>query len=143
MNKKNANRADIDFSEADKYEGNAENQPVEQQATREDPDDDDIAFYMRSHLKDSEKIDALSKIKNPPLHFKFLAVTRGSKAHNFSYHWLGDFDWLIYSISESGVFCKFCSFFAVGDNIGSFLVKLPFKNFQKCRKSFLNHSKTS
>jgi hypothetical protein len=123
---------------ADKEEENEQNEELN---ACQNPDDDDIVSYRRSHLNDNEKMDALSKLKNPPPHFSFPAVMKGSTKRKFSYHWLGEFDWLIYSVAGDGVYCKFCFFFAVGDQVGSLLVKTPFNNYQKCRETFTDHAK--
>lgn len=101
----------------------------------------DIESYRRSQLNDSEKIDALGKLKNPPPHFSFPAVMKGATKRKLSYHWLGEFDWLIYSVAGDGLYCKFCFFFAIGDQVGSLLVQTPFKNYQKCRETFTAHAK--
>ena len=105
---KNDSEHNAELSVADKEEENEQNEELN---ACQDPDDD-IVSYRRSHLNDNEKMDALSKLKNPPPYFNFPAVVKGSKLRKFSYHWLAEFDWLIYSVTGGGVYCKFCYFFA-------------------------------
>lgn len=106
------------------------------------PDNDDVAAYLRTNLNDIEKLDVLKKIKNPQAGYNFPVVKRNERSFKFIHHWLVEFDWLIYSVAESGVYCKYCCFFAVGENTGSNLIKTPFNNYKKCRETFEKHEKT-
>jgi hypothetical protein len=59
--------------------------------------------------------------------------------------WCGEWDWLVYSPSQDGAYCKFCALFCT--TIGKQrscpgkLVKVPFKNWKDAREVFREHEK--
>ena len=111
VTEKNDSEHNVELPVADKEEENEQN---EECSSCQNPDDD-IESYRRYQLNDHEKIYALWKLKNP--HFSFPTVMKGSTKRKFSYHWLGEFDWLIYSDAGGGLYFNFCFFFEIGDQV--------------------------
>ena len=102
----------------------------------------DLQFYQGSKLNDFEKQEAILRLQNPNPAFKYPPILKGDKKLRFNNYWLEDFHWFHYSKSANGVFCKFCFFFAYGDQISSILVKTPFNNWRISREAFENHART-
>lgn len=81
----------------------------------------------------------------PPVSYSFPLLERVElnrvRKLKFQYHWLIDYNWLLYSEAKNGVFCKFCVVFAKCGGIGSqklgFLSSIPFNNWKKAKEVLL------
>lgn len=100
-------------------------------------------FFLCSfaQINDNLKKDLLENAWTPSLNFDFPAST--NRNLKFQLKWLSEWSWLIYSPSEDGAFCKYCSLFATGVGHQSVsagkLVTFPYKNWKNAREEFKRH----
>ena len=103
-------------------------------------------------MSNQQKLEFLIHLWTPDKQYKFPRLTRGVdnkvRHHSFQLKWLIDFNWLIYSHTKQGDFCKFCAIFAPDSVGGSFLgmfVKQPFTgatNYANGTKLLREHAAT-
>jgi hypothetical protein len=66
----------------------------------------------------------------------------------FQHSWLGEFEWLVYSLSQAGGYCKYCTLFPPKDkriNTVGFLVTSPFQKYSRAKDKFgtlVKHAQT-
>lgn len=81
----------------------------------------------------------------PDIGYKFSPL--GPRNLKFQIKWLGEWNWLIFSPSTNGAFCKYCSLFCtvVGQQSsqGGKLVTYPFNNWKKAKEEFKKHAETN
>ncbi|XP_054709265.1 uncharacterized protein LOC129218971 [Uloborus diversus] len=103
----------------------------------------DIGLYMEKQINDNTRKELLLSPWKPDLSFKF--PSSGPRNLRFVLKWLGERDWLVYSPSEDGAFCKFCFLFSttVGKqrSCPGKLVRQPFRNWKDAKEVFREHEK--
>ncbi|XP_054717407.1 uncharacterized protein LOC129226804 [Uloborus diversus] len=103
----------------------------------------DIGLYMEKQINDNPRKELILSPWKPDLSFKF--PSSGPRNLRFVLKWLGERDWLVYSPSEDGAFCKFCFLFSttVGKqrSCPGKLVRQPFRNWKDAKEVFQEHEK--
>jgi len=107
----------------------------------------DIAqFIERSEISDTEKYNILQNHYRPDTDtdLAYHEVRKGSRNCKVSFQvsWLDDYNWLVYSPSKMGGFCKYCVLFAPSKHSQlNVLVKAPFLRFKsaKGKDGILDH----
>ena len=99
-------------------------------------------------LSKAERLGALQDHFKPDKFYSFPTHTEYGKQHAFRYSWLEQHDWLVYSPSMDGAFCKVCVLFGSdrGDKNASKLEKLvksPVKFWTTANQKFNEHELTS
>ena len=96
---------------------------------------DDVGLFVRSEIKEDEKIELMKKHFRPDQNFKFPLRQYKSRNLRFVFSWLKDFPWLVYSKAKDGGYCLPCVLFArKPDGRGctfGVLVERPFTEFRK------------
>ena len=94
-----------------------------------------MLYQLASSLSDQEKYEFL---RGEGKHSKFTTIKVKKKGREvsltFQSSWLQEFDWLTYSPSQEGGFCKYCvQFGQISKGYLGILVKKPFKNFSRAK----------
>ena len=71
----------------------------------------DFSLYVRKSLTDTEKLSALEDHFKPGKGFRFPIRIEYGKKQSFNPSWLDNHNWLVYSPSVDGAYCKFCVLF--------------------------------
>ena len=71
-----------------------------------------VQLKASRELTDHEKLTLLTKHFVPPHNYKFPARSIGGHNRHFQQSWLDQHNWLAYSESEDGGYCKYCVLFA-------------------------------
>jgi len=106
-------------------------------------------FIPQSKNVDDQKIyDYLTNHWKPDSSYKFPRIERKVKNKtvflSFQHEWLRQFNWLAYSPSQNGAFCKYCRVFAPEEGGGARLktfVKIPMRNLKDAKADMAEHSK--
>ncbi|CAG7786275.1 unnamed protein product, partial [Allacma fusca] len=106
----------------------------------------DIGNAVGKIVSKEERLSFLFNAWNPPTDFKFPVIVQGKYNRRFL-SWLSQYQWLAYSESNSGGFCKYCVLFASeGGGVGfqplKSFVKSAWKNF-KDASDLRDHSQLS
>lgn len=92
-------------------------------------------------ITDDIKNCLISNPWKPDLHYKF--PRSGPRNLSFQFKWFSNWDWLVYSPSQDGAFCKFCSLFSTVVGVqsvkGGKLVNLPYKDWKHAKDDFQKH----
>ena len=78
-----------------------------------EPLQSDFVNYVGSaqSLNSAERLSALQDHFKPDKRYSFPTRTEYRKQRSFTYCWLEQYDWLVYSPSQDGAYCKICVLF--------------------------------
>lgn len=109
----------------------------------------DVSYFINRALTDEERLKVLHNCWSPPKNYQFPLIEKFKDKKlklKFQYQWLDRFNWLVYSETEQGGFCKYCVAFANTGGVGNqplgHLVKTPFTNWKKALESFKHHNES-
>lgn len=97
-------------------------------------------------LTDKQKKNIITNPFVPDESFSFPTRNFGKRKLRFRREWVESWEWLTYSPTRNGVFCKYCVVFSSGtagkgshQTLGSFVSK-PFDNWKDATERFREHS---
>lgn len=97
-------------------------------------------------LTDEQKKSIITQPFVPDASFSFPTRDFGKRKLRFRREWIESWEWLTYSPTRNGVFCKYCVVFSSGtagkgshQTLGSFVSK-PFDNWKDATERFREHS---
>ncbi|CAH1102960.1 unnamed protein product [Psylliodes chrysocephalus] len=108
----------------------------------------DVSNILTNKLTEEQYISIMNEIWTPPLNFNFPAKKEGKFTRKFNRAYLEQYKWLVYSLKEDGVYCKFCAFFCkieVGHTSSQqvgMLCTEPYRKWKKCAEKLRLHEKT-
>ena len=105
-------------------------------------------YYTKAQsLSDDRKLELLKNSWSPPRAYNFPKTQFYGKSRAFSFEWLTQFPWLVYSAAQDGAFCRFCVLFGhlTGKNSDRLdkLYKSPLKNWVSASTKFKEHQLNS
>ena len=107
-------------------------------------------FIPQSNVDNQTKYDYLTNYWKPQHQYKFPRVERKVKNKtvylSFQHEWLRIYNWLAYSPSQNGAFCKYYRIFAPEEAGGARLkvfVKTPMRNLKDAKADMTEHSRKS
>lgn len=107
----------------------------------------DVAIVSKKTLADTEKFEAVNDLWFPPPNFNFPSKQEGKYLRKFNQKYLVQHTWLVYSVKEDGVYCKFCAFYSKSEigftgrqEVGA-LCKNAFRSWKKSGEKFASHEK--
>ncbi|XP_068704634.1 52 kDa repressor of the inhibitor of the protein kinase-like [Montipora foliosa] len=105
-------------------------------------------YYTKAQsLSDDRKLELLKNFWTPPRAYNFPKTQFYGKNRAFSFEWLTQFPWLVYSAAQDGAFCRFCVLFGhlTGKNSDRLdkLYKSPIKNWVSASTKFKEHQLNS
>ena len=90
-------------------------------------------------LTNDEKLIALEEHFKPHKLYQFPTRLEYDKQRSCKQAWLDEYNWLVYSPAEDGVYCKLCALFSDSSKI-SRLVKLPLTVWTTATEKFKKHA---
>jgi len=108
--------------------------------------DNDIANYFKqTHTLDESQLSIFKALWYPDKSYQF--PSSGKRNLKFQFNWFSRWEWLAYSKTKDGAYCKYCVFFSLHHGgVGSVslksLVKIPFSKWKDAVDIFRNHEKT-
>lgn len=123
-------------------ENNKEKSPVSKLSMN----NNDIANYFKqTHTSDESKLSIFKALWYPDISYEF--PTSGKRNLKFQFNWFSRWEWLAYSKTTDGAYCKYCVFFSLHHGgVGSVslksLVKIPFSKWKDAVEIFRNHEIT-
>lgn len=103
-----------------------------------------LLLLPKSQIDDNLKYAVLSKDYSEGLSdYKFPVKQEGTIMRSFQFSWLVKNNWLVYSKSNYGAFCKYCMLFGKSTSHNAdvgILVNRPFTKWKKALEAFKNHS---
>ena len=105
-------------------------------------------YYTKAQsLSDDRKLELLKNSWTPPRGYNFPKTQFYGKNRAFSFEWLTQFPWLVYSAAQDGAFCRFCVLFGhlTGKNSDRLdkLYKSPLKNWVSASTKLKEHQLNS
>lgn len=106
-----------------------------------------LYFTKAQSLSDDRKLELLKNSWTPTRAYNFPKTQFYGKNRAFSFEWLTQFPWLVYSAAQDGAFCRFCVLFGhlTGKNSDRLdkLYKSPLKNWVSASTKFKEHQLNS
>ena len=76
----------------------------------------DFNLFAGKTLTDADKLSALQNHFKPSKNYRFLVCVEYGKKHSFNPNWMDKHNWLVYSPSKDGTYCKVCALFGVTES---------------------------
>ena len=76
----------------------------------------DFDLFVGKSLTDADKLSALENHFKPSKTYRFPVRVEYGKKRSFNPNWMDKHNWLVYSPSKDGVYCKVCAIFGATES---------------------------